>query len=53
MRRNVVLQAMLDSGAINRARGQSARAEKIALHDTLRARNPHGQHLLEQVRLEL
>jgi 1A family penicillin-binding protein len=52
-RRNVVLQAMLDSGAINRATWQSARAEKIALHDTLRGQEPHGQYFKEQVRLEL
>src|SRR4029077_14380210 len=53
VRRNVVLQAMLDSGAINRATWQSARAEKIALHDTLRAHETHGQYFKEQVRLEL
>jgi 1A family penicillin-binding protein len=53
VRRNVVLQAMLDSGAINRATWQSARAEKIALHDTLRAQEPHGQYFKEQVRQEL
>ena len=52
-RRNVVLQAMLDTGAIDRATWQSARAEKVALHDTLRAEEPHGQYFKEQVRLEL
>jgi penicillin-binding protein 1A len=52
-RRNVVLQAMLESGAIDRAAWQSARASKVALHDTLRADEPHGQYFKEQVRLEL
>ena len=52
-RRNVVLQAMVDSGAINRTTWQSARAEKVVLHDTLRAQEPHGQYFKEQVRLEV
>jgi 1A family penicillin-binding protein len=52
-RRNVVLQAMLDAGAIDRAAFQSARAAKIALHDSLRASEPHGQYFKEQVRREL
>jgi 1A family penicillin-binding protein len=52
-RRNVVLQAMLESGAIDRAAWQSARATKVTLHDTLRAEEPHGQYFKEQVRLEL
>ena len=52
-RRNVVLQAMVDSGAIDRAAYQSARASKAALRDTLRSEEPHGQYFKEQVRQEL
>ena len=52
-RRNVVLQAMLDNGAIDRKAWQAARATKVALHDTLRAAEPHGQYFKEQVRREL
>ena len=52
-RRNVVLQAMLDNGAIDRAAWQNAKVTKPALHDTLRAEEPHGQYFKEQVRQEL
>ena len=52
-RRNTVLQAMLDAGAIDRAVYQSARSSKGTLHDTLRAEEPHGQYFKEQVRQEL
>src|SRR5207253_4112502 len=52
-RRNVVLQAMLENGAIDRAAWQQARASKVALHDDLRADEPHGQYFKEQVRREL
>jgi penicillin-binding protein 1A len=52
-RRNVVLQAMLENGAINKAEWQVARASKIELHDDLRAGEPHGQYFKEQVRREL
>jgi 1A family penicillin-binding protein len=52
-RRNTVLQAMLENGAIDRPTYQSARASKTALHDTLRAEEPHGQYFKEQVRQEL
>ena len=52
-RRNVVLQAMLDAGAIDRAAWQNARDTKPALHDTRRAEEPHGQYFKEQVRQEL
>jgi penicillin-binding protein 1A len=52
-RRNVVLQAMLENGAIDRTAWQAARATKVALHDTLRAGEPHGQYFKEQVRREL
>jgi penicillin-binding protein 1A len=52
-RRNIVLQAMLENGAIDRKQWQAARATKVALHDTLRASEPHGQYFKEQVRREL
>ena len=52
-RRNVVLQAMLETGAIDKAQLQAARATKPVLRDTLRADDPHGQYFQEQVRLEL
>src|SRR5260221_10433486 len=52
-RRNVVLQAMLDAKAIDRTTWQSARASTIALHDNLRASEPHGQYFKEQLRQEL
>lgn len=52
-RRNVVLQAMLETGAIDRATWQQARATKIALHDSLRAQEPYGQYFKEEVRKQL
>ena len=52
-RRNTVLQAMLENGAIDRATYADARATKTALHDTLREEEPHGQYFKEQVRQEL
>jgi len=52
-RRNVVLQAMLDNGAIDRATWQSARATKVVLHDGLRGDEPHGQYFKEEVRQAL
>jgi 1A family penicillin-binding protein len=52
-RRNVVLQAMLDTHAIDKAQWQSARASDVELHDNLRADEPHGQYFKEQVRMEL
>jgi 1A family penicillin-binding protein len=52
-RRNTVLQAMLETGAIDRATYTSARASKAVLHDTLREEEPHGQYFKEQVRQEL
>jgi penicillin-binding protein 1A len=52
-RRNVVLQAMLENRAIDRATYDAARATKVALHDDLRAVEPHGQYFKEQVRREL
>ncbi len=52
-RRNVVLQAMLDTGALSRADWERARATKLQLHDTLRADEPHGQYFKEAVRRAL
>jgi len=52
-RRNVVLQAMFENRAIDRATWESARASKVVLEDGLRAGEPHGQYFKEQVRLEL
>src|SRR5439155_23791438 len=52
-RRNVVLQAMLDAGAIDPATWTTARRSDVVLHDTLRAQEPHGQYFKEQVRREL
>ncbi len=44
---------MLESGAIDRAAWQSARAMKMRLSDTLRPHEPHGEYFKEQVRIEL
>jgi 1A family penicillin-binding protein len=52
-RRNVVLQAMLDNHAIDRATWQKARASKVVLVDGLRSDEPSGQYFKEQVRQEL
>jgi penicillin-binding protein 1A len=52
-RRNMVLQAMLDTGSIDRPTWQQAKATKVALHNTLRENEPHGQYFKEQVRREL
>ena len=52
-RRNIVLQAMLESGAIDRATLDEARASHVVLMDGLRADEPHGQYFKEQVRIEL
>src|SRR5229473_6615782 len=41
-RRNVVLQTMVESGAIDRGTWKAARATKVALRDDLRAGEPHG-----------
>src|SRR5581483_11638751 len=53
LRRNVVLQAMLENGAISRPEWQKARTTKLALRDGLRSDEPHGQYFKEQVRREL
>jgi 1A family penicillin-binding protein len=52
-RRNVVLQTMVESGAIDRGTWKVARATKVVLRDDLRAGEPHGQYFKEQVRREL
>jgi len=52
-RRNVVLQAMFDTGAIDRATLERARKARVILRDGLRARESRGQYFKEQVRQEL
>ncbi len=52
-RRNVVLQAMRQSGAIDEPTWREARASKPRLEDGLKADEPHGQYFKEQVRREL
>ena len=52
-RRNVVLQAMLDTGAIDRPTFTRARAVKPVLHDDLREDEPYGQYFKEHLRREL
>jgi penicillin-binding protein 1A len=53
VRRNIVLQTMVEAGDIDRPTWQAARASKPALRDGLRADEPHGQYFKEQVRREL
>ena len=52
-RRNVVLQAMLDSGAINRPDWQRARTAHVVLRDSLRGGDLRGRYFQEQLRQEL
>ncbi|MQA31928.1 MAG: PBP1A family penicillin-binding protein [Luteitalea sp.] len=52
-RRNLVLQVMHETGAIDEPTWQAARAEPAKLQDTLRSEEPHGQYFKEQVRREL
>jgi membrane carboxypeptidase/penicillin-binding protein len=52
-RRNLVLQAMLDAGAITKAQADRARAARLELRDALRQDEPHGQYFKEQVRQAL
>ena len=52
-RRNMVLQAMLEAGTIDKPTFQAAQASKVVLRDGLRADEPHGQHFKEAVRIEL
>jgi len=52
-RRNVVLTLMLEQKLIAKAGHDAARAETVALHDTLRGEDPSGVHFKEQLRREL
>ena len=52
-RRNLVLQAMVDAGAITQAQAGQARNAKLVLQDGLRQDEPHGQYFKEQVRQAL
>ncbi len=52
-RRNIVLQAMAENGAIDTTAWQVARKTKPVLKDNLRAEEPHGLYFKEQVRREL
>jgi penicillin-binding protein 1A len=52
-RRNVVLQAMRENGVIDRSQQLAAAKTKIALHDSLRREEPHGQYFKEEVRKQL
>jgi penicillin-binding protein 1A len=52
-RRNIVLQAMLEAKALDRAQWEKARTTKVVLRDGLRADEPHGLYFKEQVRREL
>lgn len=52
-RRDLVLQAMRDTGAIDRHVWEAARREPVELTDSLRADEPYGQYFKEQVRREL
>jgi penicillin-binding protein 1A len=52
-RRNVVLSAMRDSGAIDDATYERGRAAPVHLRDALRKDEPFGQYFKELVRVEL
>jgi 1A family penicillin-binding protein len=52
-RRNVVLQAMLENGAIDQETLERSRGTQVTLVDGLRSDEPHGQYFKEQVRREL
>jgi penicillin-binding protein 1A len=52
-RRNVVLQVMRDTGAIDENEWKAARSSKVVLRDALRAEEPWGLYFKEQVRQEL
>lgn len=52
-RRNVVLAAMRETGALDEAGYEQARAAKVVLRDALRSDEPFGRYFKEQVRLEL
>jgi 1A family penicillin-binding protein len=52
-RRNVVLQAMRESGAIDRATYEKAREANVELVDALRGEEAYGQYFKEEVRKQL
>jgi penicillin-binding protein 1A len=52
-RRNVVLQTMVDSGAITREQAEEARSAEVKLHDALRRDEPYGLYFKEHVRRAL
>ncbi len=52
-RRNVVLQAMRESGAIDRAGYEAARRAPLDLQDSLRGEEGYGQYFKEEVRKQL
>jgi penicillin-binding protein 1A len=52
-RRNLVLQAMRDTGVIDDEALQQARAAAVHLDDVLRKDEPFGQYFKEMVRLEI
>jgi 1A family penicillin-binding protein len=52
-RRTVVLQAMVDAGAITQAEASRARQERVVLHDGLARDGPRGAWFKEEVRREL
>jgi penicillin-binding protein 1A len=52
-RRNIVLDAMLETGAVTRSEWEAARSASITLKDDLRDIGPYGQYFKEQVRRAL
>jgi penicillin-binding protein 1A len=52
-RRDVVLEAMASSGAIDRSRAERAKRARVRLVDGLEKDEPYGSYFKEQVRLEL
>jgi penicillin-binding protein 1A len=52
-RRNVVLQAMRDTGAIDEATYEQAVEREVELNDTLRKEEAYGQYFKEEVRKQL
>ncbi|HTM31977.1 MAG TPA: PBP1A family penicillin-binding protein, partial [Vicinamibacterales bacterium] len=52
-RRNVVLQAMRETGAIDEPTFQNAKAAKVHLKDALRQEEPFGQYFKEAIRVSL
>jgi 1A family penicillin-binding protein len=52
-RRNVVLRAMRDAGAIDESTYQDAARARVALNDSLRRDEPFGRYFKEEVRKQL